>query len=89
MYGILNQGDSYILQALWLCGLLNTAAVWSLLDDSFFVSSSSVKPNTIAGTLIGGFLVGLGTKLGSGCTSGTYILVVSVFILVQAFDVMY
>jgi uncharacterized protein len=37
------------------------------LFDSNEVSSSNLN---IAGWVIGGFLVGVGTKLGNGCTSG-------------------
>ena len=46
-----------------------------LISDSFVLTlfdpnEYSTKDLNIAGWIIGGFLVGLGTKLGNGCTSG-------------------
>jgi hypothetical protein len=53
-------------RALFLLGLIVGAGVYH------FVSSTAVPMNTadLPLLIVGGFLVGLGTKIGSGCTSG-------------------
>ena len=44
-----------------------------LLGSSYVEApqSTNAVPPSIYGLIVGGFLVGLGTKLGNGCTSGT------------------
>ena len=55
-------------QALFLLGLLGgTVLTWFL---GGFDTASLAFPGNPVTTIIGGFLVGAGTALGSGCTSG-------------------
>lgn len=51
----------------FLLGLLVGAAVWQMLGTQPFVPGQGYPLPLI---IAGGFLVGLGTRLGSGCTSG-------------------
>eukprot|EP01138_Halocafeteria_seosinensis_P005685 gb/GECG01005812.1/.p1 GENE.gb/GECG01005812.1/~~gb/GECG01005812.1/.p1 ORF type:complete len:325 (+),score=6.46 gb/GECG01005812.1/:1-975(+) len=69
-FGVASGDASQPWRGVWLSGLMLTATVWSLFDESRFTSDPETKGNSFAGAAIGGFLVGLGTKLGSGCTSG-------------------
>lgn len=51
----------------FLSGLLLGAAIW----QGLFPESISLRQNyPLALIMIGGFLVGMGTRIGSGCTSG-------------------
>ena len=51
----------------FLLGLMLGAGLWHLLaPDSFHLRQGYPLPLII----VGGFLVGLGTRIGSGCTSG-------------------
>lgn len=53
---------------LFIVGLLIGTALTALLGG--FDSASITFPGNLATTVIGGLLVGAGTALGSGCTSG-------------------
>ena len=55
-------------QALFLLGLLAGTALTAILGG--FDPSTITFPGNPATTVIGGLLVGAGTVLGSGCTSG-------------------
>jgi hypothetical protein len=55
-------------QALFLLGLLAGTALTAILGG--FDASTIAFPGNPATTVIGGLLVGAGTVLGSGCTSG-------------------
>jgi len=54
-------------RALFLAGLLGVGAVWFAIQPAAFDSSISRSLPIVA---IAGLLVGVGTRLGSGCTSG-------------------
>lgn len=54
--------------ALFILGLLAGTALTSLLGG--FDSSTMAFPGNPLTTVVGGLLVGLGTMLGAGCTSG-------------------
>lgn len=51
----------------FLLGLLTGTALWRLLLSDGLVFRENYSPFLI---VVGGFLVGIGTRLGSGCTSG-------------------
>lgn len=51
----------------FLIGLLLGAGLWRLLAPETFIMRQDYP---IALIMIGGFLVGFGTRIGSGCTSG-------------------
>jgi uncharacterized protein len=55
-------------QALFLLGLLAGTALTAVLGG--FDPATIAFPGTPATTILGGLLVGAGTALGSGCTSG-------------------
>lgn len=55
-------------RALFIAGLLAGAILTALLGG--FDSDSMAFPGNPLTTVVGGFLVGIGTVLGSGCTSG-------------------
>lgn len=55
-------------QALFLLGLLGGTILTALLGG--FDPATIAFPGNPATTILGGLLVGLGTALGSGCTSG-------------------
>jgi len=55
-------------RALFIAGLLAGAILTSLLGG--FDSDSMAFPGNPLTTVVGGLLVGLGTALGAGCTSG-------------------
>lgn len=52
---------------LFVIGLLIGGLAMKIIEPSYFEYSFS---SSIAVTIIGGLLVGFGTRLGSGCTSG-------------------
>lgn len=72
-FGVASGDASKPWRGVWIAGLMLTATIWSLLDEARFTSDPQMRGNTFAGAAIGGFLVGIGTKLGSGCTSGEFI----------------
>lgn len=51
----------------FLLGLMLGAGLWQLLTADTFSLRQDYPPALI---ILGGFLVGFGTRLGSGCTSG-------------------
>ena len=55
-------------RALFILGLLAGAILTALLGG--FESDSMAFPGNPLTTVVGGFLVGIGTVLGAGCTSG-------------------
>lgn len=55
------------LDALFLVGLLAGGVAWTLVRGS---SGSAITGPPIAAVAAGGILVGFGTALGNGCTSG-------------------
>ena len=55
-------------RALFILGMLAGAILTALLGG--FDSDSMAFPGNPLTTAVGGFLVGIGTVLGSGCTSG-------------------
>ena len=52
---------------LFVTGLLSGGLILRLLNDQVFILKTSVTPMDY---IIAGFLVGFGTLLGNGCTSG-------------------
>ena len=52
----------------FLIGLLLTSLAWGLLGAP--AAAMSVAPRPLAWLIVAGLLVGFGTQLGSGCTSG-------------------
>lgn len=60
--------DENAWRALFILGLLAGTALTSLLGG--FDSSTMAFPGNPLTTVVGGLLVGLGTILGAGCTSG-------------------
>jgi uncharacterized membrane protein YedE/YeeE len=59
--------DERAWRVLFLAGLVGGGALVALVKPSAFPSSVSTAP---PGLIIAGLLVGFGTRLGSGCTSG-------------------
>jgi len=58
---------NYYWRACFLLGLLAGSAAWFQLTDA----QLPIRPNASSALIAaGGFLVGLGTRIGSGCTSG-------------------
>jgi uncharacterized membrane protein YedE/YeeE len=53
----------------FLIGLLLTSLVWGVLGGAPS-AAMSVAPRPLAWLVVAGLLVGFGTQLGSGCTSG-------------------
>lgn len=64
--GLFNQGEK-AWRIYFLLGLLAGGIFLQLLNPTFFSGRLDIDPLT---TLIAGCLVGFGTSLGSGCTSG-------------------
>jgi uncharacterized membrane protein YedE/YeeE len=59
--------NDFLWRILFFLGLLCGGFIWRLYDPAAFTLSEQVKPLDYA---IAGFLVGLGTVIGNGCTSG-------------------
>lgn len=58
-------------EGMWRLTFLIGLIIGSLAYRLFFLEAFTLSnPNPLWVTSIGGFLVGLGTRLGSGCTSG-------------------
>lgn len=51
----------------FLLGLMSGAALWNLIHPEGLVLRQGYPPALI---IVGGIMVGIGTRLGSGCTSG-------------------
>lgn len=64
--GLLSTGDR-VWRAWFVAGMLAVGAVFELVRPSTFDAASRVPLPVVA---IAGVLVGLGTRLGNGCTSG-------------------
>jgi len=58
--------DHYLWRILFLIGLLSSAFIYSL----FFTLPNMVIDASFIMLIIAGLLVGFGTRMGSGCTSG-------------------
>jgi uncharacterized membrane protein YedE/YeeE len=54
----------------FLAGLLVAGAAFALLWPSVFGAARTIDGPAIAWLLVAGFLVGIGTRIGGGCTSG-------------------
>jgi len=68
MNGLFNSPrDEVIWRFTFLCGLIIGAFIFQLISPDFFVPRQGFPLWLVA---IGGFLVGIGTRLGNGCTSG-------------------
>lgn len=65
---LLRRDDDWLWRPLFLVGLVAGAAIAALLG--LFDAKTLAFPAGHATTALGGFLVGAGTVLGSGCTSG-------------------
>jgi uncharacterized membrane protein YedE/YeeE len=72
LFGVVTpQNEGFFWKISFLTGLLFASNYFYLFDSSYFESFSNFKDNfSLIGFLISGFLVGFGTKLGNGCTSG-------------------
>ncbi len=68
MNGLFNSPKSeYIWRAVFLCGLILGTVIFNFISPDFFIPRQGYPLWLIA---LGGFLVGIGTRLGNGCTSG-------------------
>jgi len=68
MNGLFNAPkDERIWRLTFLCGLIIGAFIFQTISPDFFFPRQGYPLWLIA---IGGFLVGVGTRLGNGCTSG-------------------
>jgi uncharacterized membrane protein YedE/YeeE len=72
LYGVVTpQNSGFFWKISFMTGLLFASNYFYLYDKTYFESFSDFKNNfSIIGFFISGFLVGFGTKLGNGCTSG-------------------
>ncbi|MFK5950836.1 MAG: YeeE/YedE family protein [Methylococcales bacterium] len=59
--------SEYIWRFTFLCGLIIGAIIFKFGAPDFFVARQGYPLWLVA---LGGFLVGIGTRLGNGCTSG-------------------
>jgi uncharacterized membrane protein YedE/YeeE len=62
----LGRAGDRLWRALFLAGLVAAGSAFALMDPDMFGAS----PRSSLGVTIAGLLVGFGTRLGSGCTSG-------------------
>ena len=65
---VLRAPTSSPFQAWFLIGLLSTSVVLGRVGGAW--TEASLSPRPLAWILVSGVLVGFGTRLGSGCTSG-------------------
>ena len=61
------KAHDWLWRVLFLAGLLTGGLILKFTSDDFFLNTTSTSN---AMTVVGGILVGFGTLLGSGCTSG-------------------
>ena len=64
--GVINNNENRIDNILFLLGLIIGPIIYSLTGNEIV----SILTNSIPLLIIGGLLVGFGTKIGNGCTSG-------------------
>jgi uncharacterized membrane protein YedE/YeeE len=55
---------------LFVLGLVLAGAGWRVVDPAVFGVARAATPTMLSMAIVGGVLVGFGTRLGSGCTSG-------------------
>ena len=75
--GVINKNENRIDNILFLLGLIIGPIIYSLTGNEIV----SVLTNSIPLLIIGGLLVGVGTKIGNGCTSGHGVCGISRFSL--------
>ena len=64
--GVINKNENRIDNILFLLGLIIGPIIFSFTGNKIV----SILTNSIPLLIIGGLLVGVGTKIGNGCTSG-------------------
>ena len=75
--GVINKNENRIDNILFLLGLIIGPIIYSLTG----IEIVSILTNSIPLLIIGGLLVGVGTKIGNGCTSGHGVCGISRFSL--------
>ena len=75
--GVINNNENRIDNILFLLGLIIGPIIYSLTGNEI----ASILTNSIPLLIIGGLLVGVGTKIGNGCTSGHGVCGISRFSL--------
>jgi uncharacterized membrane protein YedE/YeeE len=75
--GVINKNENRIDNILFLLGLIIGPIIYSLTGNEIV----SILTNSIPLLIIGGLLVGVGTKIGNGCTSGHGVCGISRFSL--------
>ena len=75
--GVINKNENQFDNILFLLGLIIGPIIYSFSGNEMV----SVLKNSIPLLIIGGLLVGFGTKIGSGCTSGHGVCGISRFSL--------
>ncbi len=75
--GVINKNENQFDNILFLLGLIIGPIIYSFLGNEIV----SVLTNSIPLLIIGGLLVGVGTKIGNGCTSGHGVCGISRFSL--------
>ena len=75
--GVINKNKNRIDNILFLLGLIIGPIIYSLTGNEIV----SILTNSIPLLIIGGLLVGVGTKIGNGCTSGHGVCGISRFSL--------
>ncbi len=75
--GIINKNENQFDNILFLLGLIIGPIIYSFSGNEII----SVLTNSIHLLIIGGLLVGIGTKIGNGCTSGHGVCGISRFSL--------
>tara|TARA_X000000368_G_scaffold190316_1_gene150069 strand:- start:616 stop:1029 length:414 start_codon:yes stop_codon:yes gene_type:complete len=75
--GVINNNENRIDNILFLLGLIIGPIIYSLTGNEIV----SILTNSIPLLIIGGLLVGVGTKIGNGCTSGHGVCGISRFSL--------
>jgi len=75
--GVINNNENRIDNILFLLGLIIGPIIYSLTGNEIV----SILTNSMPLLIIGGLLVGVGTKIGNGCTSGHGVCGISRFSL--------
>ena len=75
--GLINKNENRIDNILFLLGLIIGPIIFSFTGNKIV----SILTNSIPLLIIGGLLVGVGTKIGNGCTSGHGVCGISRFSL--------
>ena len=75
--GVINKNENRIDNILFLLGLIIGPIIFSFTGNKIV----SILTNSIPLLIIGGLLVGVGTKIGNGCTSGHGVCGISRFSL--------